>query len=173
MTISQLVDGEWITLTDEEHHAQCMAHLVAAGVVDPCPACFTARPDGSCKPCGIQAMFNADPDYRAWSDAMQRLDFGEWAPDSDRSYTYDDVKADQALVARMEAKFARAERDAKTDPGACAACRVPERGHGRRWHGPQQPRTYMAPPASLRKARMVARRNMRQGRPAWAALVTR
>jgi hypothetical protein len=170
MTVSQLVDGEWRYLTDEEHHAECMAKLVAAGIADPCPACFTPRVGGVCKPCTVQAVFNADPDYREWSDAQARLDFGGWAPDSDQPYTFDDATADKATVARLEAKFARAERDAKTDPGACALCGAPERGHAQRWHPHAGFEPFFAPSDALRKARMVARRNVRLGRPAWAPL---
>jgi hypothetical protein len=169
VTVSQLVDGEWVRLSDEEHHAQCLANLVAAGIADPCPDCFTPRVDGVCGPCTRLRVLHADPDYRAWGDAQDRLDFGAWGPDSDRPYTYDDRKADEALVARLEAKFAKAERAAETEPGGCALCGVPERSHAQRWHGPQQTRFYVAPSIALRKARMVARRNVRTGRPAWAA----
>lgn len=168
MSISQLVDGEWRTLTDEEHLAQCLAQLVADGVVDPCPDCFTPRTDGLCNPCEIQAVFNADPDYRTWSDALARLDFGAWAPDSFRPYTFADALDDKATVVRLEAKFARAERDAKTAPGGCAMCGRSERIHGQRWRTPCGP--YVAPSMALRKARMVGRRNVRLGRPAWAPL---
>ena len=170
MSISQLVDGEWVALTDEEHHAQCMANLAAAGIADPCPECFTPRTDGVCKPCSIQAAFNADPDYRAWSDAQARLDFGAWAPDSPRPYTFADALDDKATVVRLEAKFRRAERDARTDPGGCAMCGRPERGHEQRWHPHAGFEVYVAPSMSVRKARMVARRNVRLGRPAWAPL---
>lgn len=170
MPISQMVDGEWHTLTDEEHLEQCLAQLRDAGVADPCPACFTPRRDGSCKPCTRDAVFNADPDYRQWSDAQARLDFGGWAPDSDQPYTLDDAAADRATVARLEAKFARAERDAKTEPGGCAMCGRPECGHGQRWHPHAGFEPYEAPSMSLRKARMVARRNVRLSRPAWAPL---
>lgn len=174
MTISQKVDGEWITLTDEEHIAQLVAEAHAAGW-DPCLRCFMPLIDGVCGYCRRQDMFNADPDYRAWSDAQARLDFGGWAPDSNRPYTFDDAKADQALVKKLSAKFDRSERDAKTDPGGCALCGLLEHGH-KRWHGPAYSglRTpapgFVAPSIALRKARIVARRNVRTDRPAWAAL---
>lgn len=170
MSISQMVDGEWHTLTDEEHLEQCLARLVAAGVVDPCPACFTPRRDGSCKPCTRDAVFNADPDYRAWSDAQARLDFGGWAPDSDRPYTFADALDDKATVVRLEAKFACAERDAETDPGGCAMCGRPERGHGQRWHPHAGFEPYVAPSIATRKARILARRNVRLGLPAWTPM---
>lgn len=170
MTISQLVDGEWVALTDEEHLEQCLAQLRDAGIADPCPACFTPRTDGVCKPCAVQAVFSADPDYREWSDAQARLDFGAWAPASDRPYTFADALDDKATVVRLEAKFARAERDAKTEPSGCAMCGRPERGHGQRWHPHAGFQPFEAPSLAVRKARMVARRNVRLGQPAWSPL---
>lgn len=175
MTVSQLVDGEWKTLTDEEHTAQILAEAAEHGI-DLCPRCFYGnRVDGVCEICARTDVLYADPDYREWSDAQARLDFGGWAPDSTRPYTFDDGRADEALVKRLSAKFNAAERNASMDPGGCAKCGLPERGHPR-WHGPRwqghgaPSRGFEAPSDALRKARMVARRNMRAGRPAWAAL---
>lgn len=169
--ISQLVDGEWVTSTDEEHRAQILAEAAAEGL-DLCPRCFFGdRTDsGVCRGCARDAVFNADPDYRAWSDAQARLDFGAWAPDSDRPYTYDDAQADEALVHRLQARFNRFERYAKTDPDGCAICGVPWRDHGQRWHPHAGFEVWAEPSLALRKDRIVARRNVRIGRPAWAAL---
>jgi hypothetical protein len=172
--ISQLIDGEWRQISDEEHVAQLVAQAHADGW-DPCLRCFSALIDGVCGYCRAQDMFNADPDYRAWSDAQQRLDFGGWAPESTRPYMHEDAQADEALVKKLSAKFNAAERNATMDPGGCALCGLPERGH-KRWHGPgwqghgAPSRGFVPPSDELRKARMAARRNMRNGRPAWAAL---
>lgn len=168
MSISQLVDGEWVSLTDEEHAAQILAEAAADGI-DLCPRCFFVnRVNGVCEMCARDAVFNADPDYRMWSDAQARLDFGGWAPDSTRPYTLDDAAVDKATVARLEAKFARAERDAKTEPGGCALCGVPERGHGQRWHPHAGFEPYVAPSNALRLDRMYARRAKRLGLPVWS-----
>ena len=168
--ISQMVDGVWTELTDEEHAAQILTEAAANGI-DLCPRCFFGnRVAGVCRMCARDAVFAADPDYREWSDAQDRLDFGGWAPESTRPYTFDDGRADEALVKRLDAKFARAEQEARTDPDGCALCGVPERGHANRWHGPGKAGRYKPPSVAVRKERMVARRNVRLGRPAWAAL---
>lgn len=173
MTVSQLVDGEWVTLTDEEHIEQLVAQCRAEGW-EPCLQCFQVLDDdGTCGYCRWRAAFSADPEYREWSDAQARLDFGAWAPESTRPYTFDDRQADRAIVKRLEAKFVRAERAAETEPGGCALCGVAERKHAQRYssaHLGDRPKGYVAPSAALRKARMVARRNVRTGRPAWAPL---
>ena len=167
---SQLIDGKWVPVADEGHAAQILADAAAEGI-DLCPRCFWVnRVGGVCQLCARDAMFNADPDYRAWSDAQGRLDFGEWAPDSTRPYTWDDKEADEALVDRLAAKFNRAEKAARTDPGGCAGCGMAERDHVQRWHGKDLPWSFMPPSIELRKARIVARRNVRSGRPAWAPL---
>ena len=168
--ISQLVDGKWVSLTTEQHAAQVLAEAAAAGI-DLCPRCFYGnRVNGVCQMCARDAVFNADPDYRAWAEAHDRVDFGEWGPDSTRPYTRDDMKTDEATVARLSAKFNRAECAAKTDPDGCAVCGVSPRGHARRWHQGAGIETWVEPSISLRKARIVARRNIRLGRPAWAPL---
>ena len=173
--ISQLIDGELIELSDEEHIERLVAQAHADGW-DPCLQCFMPLVDGACRPCNWAVVFNADPDYQAWSDAQARLDFGDWAPESPRPYTLDDARADEALVKRLSAKFNAAERAAGMDPGGCVKCGLPERGH-QRWHGPRwqghggPSRGFEAPTDEIRKARIVARRNMRAGRPAWAPLV--
>lgn len=170
--IAQLVDGELVHLTDEEHVAQLVAQAHADGW-DPCLRCFSPLVDGVCKPCVRDAVFNADPDYRKWGDALARLDFGAWAPESTRPYTWDDREADKVTVKRLEAKFAAAERSAEIEPGGCALCGVAERKHSQRYssaHLGDRPKGYVAPSTALRKARMVARRNVHSGRPAWAPL---
>lgn len=168
---SQLIVGDWVPVADEDHAAQILANAASEGV-DLCPRCFWVnRVDGVCQLCARNDMLNADTDYRAWSDAQQRLDFGEWAPNNTRPYTWDDKQADEALVKRLEGKFNRAEKAAGTDPGGCAGCGVAERAHVQRWHGQGLPWSFMPPSVELRKARMVARRNVRSGRPAWAPLV--
>jgi hypothetical protein len=134
--------------------------------IDPCPDCFTPRIDGVCRPCRMQAILSADQDYSAWSDAQARLDHGAWAPDSDRPYTYDDVKADKALTARLKAKFLRAELDAVTEPNACGKCRRSEGEHLRsRFLGICR---YVPPSDAQRLARMYARRAARLGLPVWS-----
>ncbi|MFI5934741.1 hypothetical protein [Actinoplanes sp. NPDC051494] len=175
--ISQVIDGVLMPLTDEEYIAQILADARANGVDDLCPRCFAfPRLDGACRPCARDDVFAADPDYRAWSDAQARLDEGGWAPESIRPYTYEDAKADEVLAGQLSAKFNRAERRATMDPGGCAVCGDPARGHHERWHGRRDngaktPPTGFVPPSDeLRKARIVARRNVRAGRPAWAAL---
>lgn len=157
------------TLSFDRHsellRAGAFAELRVAGF-DHCPDCYTVRIDGVCRSCRSQAIFNADPDYRAWSDAQARLDHGAWAPDSDRPYTYSDVKADEAFAARLEAKFARAERDAATPPNACGKCGEPEGKHLRsRFSGICR---YVPPSDAQRLARMYARRAARLGLPVWS-----
>lgn len=169
MSISMLVDDEWVSLTSEEHAAHILADAAKDGI-DLCPRCFgdIVAVDGMCKGCASDAVYNADPDYRAHGDALARLDFGAWAPDSDRPYTFDDAATDKATVARLEAKFARAERDADTDPGGCAMCGAPERGHAQRWHPHAGFEPWVAPSNAQRLARMYARRAQRLGLPVWS-----
>lgn len=168
MPISQLVDGEWVSLTDEEHAAQILAEAAADGI-DLCPRCFFVnRVNGVCEMCARDAVFNADPGYRMWSDAQARLDFGDWAPDSTRPYMLDDADVDKATVARLEAKFALAEQDAKTEPGGCAVCGVPEREHMQRWHPHGHSKSYIPPTDRRRLARRYARRAKRLGLPVWS-----
>ena len=155
-------------VTDAEldrREREFFAEMRAEGI-DPCPDCYGVRIDGVCGYCRRQAIFNADPDYRAWSDAQQRLDFGAWAPDSDRPYAYDDAKADEALQARLEAKVTRAERDAVTEPSACGRCGRPEGKH--LWSRFPGICRYVLPSDAQRLARMYARRAARLGLPVWS-----
>ena len=77
----------------------------------------------------------------------------------------------QRLAAETEERWRRqrAERDATTEPGGCAVCGTPEREHCQRWHGSLfRSEGYVAPSIAVRKARILARRNVRLGIPAWA-----
>lgn len=156
MGVSMLVDGEWRTLSDEEHKAMCLAEMRAGGV-DPCEECLGVKVDGVCGWCRMDALLNADPDHSAMADAQSRIDFQKRGPD----YTFEDQQADEATVAAFARKADRAELDAVTEPGACAECHRHESVH--RWFHK------FAPPSDrLRLARMYARRAKRLGLPVWS-----
>lgn len=156
MSVSMLVDGEWRTLSGDEHKTMLLAEMRSDGL-DPCERCFNVKVDGVCGWCRMDALLNADPDFSAMADAQARIDFQERGP----AYTFEDLQADEATVAAFERKVATAERDAATEPGACADCHRHESVH--RWF-----HKFVPPSDRLRLARMYARRAKRLGLPVWS-----
>lgn len=133
--------------------------LRAAGY-DHCPDCYTVRTDGVCGWCRMQAILNADPDWRAMSDARTRLDFEPFV-------SFEASRVDEQIIAAFERKVDRAERDAKTPPNGCRHCGVTQRGHGQRWVPGIGRHVFTQPTDTQRLARMYARRAIRLGLPVW------
>lgn len=157
VTVSMLVDGEWVHLSDAEHTAMLLDELRADGAADPCPDCFTPRSDGVCRACRTQAILDADPDWSAMADAQGRLDDGD--------YDLDERPALNRTVDAFWAKQRQAEIDTKTEVNACGWCNRPQAAHtSLRWDG----HAYMPPRDDVRLRRLYAHRAVRLGLPPWS-----
>jgi len=154
-------DGECPFPDLHERLLEHLASLEVAGVVNPCPACFGACPDGACRRCAWDRARSADPAYHICAvahDRQELLDAEEY-PIAQR-------RIDTAIIHAYGRAELRAERDSRTAPNGCGICGIEEYGHGMRY-GPRHIGAmpgWVPPTDRQRLDRMRARRAARNGR---------